>query len=335
VARPTVHGEERLAQSALQVFGDRASKTAIAAVSAYGAEVASIDAPLDADYEIGSISKGITGLLYCDAVNRGEVAASTSLGALLGLGTSPVAGVTLGSITKHASGLPGLPPAAQPLRRAVRLWRTGTNPYGETFAELLEQAQDVRVRSTKPRYSNFGFELLGHALAAGAARTYAELLDDRVARPLQLQGLYAPSTPRELRATALLGRTRRGRQRAPWTGEAIAPAGGIRASIRDMAALVAALLDGSAPGIDAVEPVAKFSGGVRIGAAWMTLNYKGRAITWHNGGTGGFRSWMGLDRNAGTGIVILTASTASADRHGFTLLRDMSQATSRREGPPS
>ena len=68
--------------------------------------------------------------------------------------------------------------------------------------------------------------------------------------------------------------------------------------------------------------MANFAGpAARIGAAWMTLEVKGRAITWHNGGTGGFRSWVGLDREAGTAVVISTATAASVDRQAFRLLR--------------
>ena len=60
----------------------------------------------------------------------------------------------------------------------------------------------------------------------------------------------------------------------------------------------------------------------------MTLEVKGRAVTWHNGGTGGFRSWVGLDRKAGTGVVLLTATAASVDRHGFRLLAKLAAGTS-------
>ena len=68
-----------------------------------------------------------------------------------------------------------------------------------------------------------------------------------------------------------------------------------------MARLTQALLDGSAPGLSALDPVADFVGpAARIGAAWITLEVKGRRITWHNGATGGFRSWIGLDRDAGS-----------------------------------
>jgi len=272
--------------------------------------------------EIGSVSKGITGLLYADALARGEVTGTTTLGDLLPLGPSPAAGLTLEAVSTHRSGLPRLPAAAQPLRRTLALWRHGTNPYGETLAELLEQVRDVALGKPQPRYSNLGFELLGHAVAAAAGMPYADLVRARIAEPLGLATLYAPATPADLSPAALTGRSSRGAAREAWTGEAIAPAGGLRASVTDMARLVGALLDRSAPGVAALDPAADFSRRVRIGAAWITLEHGGRAITWHNGGTGGFRSWLGLDRAAGTGAVVLTATSASVDRHGFALLSD-------------
>lgn len=127
--------------------------------------------------------------------------------------------------------------------------------------------------------------------------------------------------PDELRPSALVGTSRFGYPRQPWTGAAIGPAGGIRASIEDMAVLMQSLLNGTAPGLAALDPVVAFAGrDVRIGAAWITMDVRGRTITWHNGGTGGFRSWIGLDRAAGTGVVILSATSASVDPAGFRLL---------------
>jgi hypothetical protein len=115
---------------------------------------------------------------------------------------------------------------------------------------------------------------------------------------------------------------RAGRLREPWTGEALGPAGGVRASVGDMALLLGSLLSGSAPGMGALEPVAPFGMGARIGAAWVTLEHRGRSIVWHNGGTGGFRAWAGLDRGAGVGVAVLTATSASMNRHGFALLAE-------------
>lgn len=87
-----------------------------------------------------------------------------------------------------------------------------------------------------------------------------------------------------------------------------------------MARLTAALLDDSAPGIGALDPVMPFGSQARIGAAWINIQVANRDITWHNGGTGGFRAWIGIDRQASTGVVILSGTSLSLDRHGSSLL---------------
>ena len=301
--------------------------------------MASRGASLAADFEIGSVSKGVTGLLYADALSRGELSPGTTLGEQLPLGDCPAAGVTLASLSRHSSGLPRLPRHAGTLRRTLALMLRGTNSYGETLAELLGQARLVRrLGAPRPRYSNFGFELLGHAVAAGAGMSFQELLHERLAVPLGLSSVYAPATAAEVRPTAVTGRSRSGKVMQPWTGEALAPAGGIRASISDMARLVLALLDGAGqdesgqtatvPGLAALDPVANYAGpAARIGAGWMTLDAKGREVTWHNGGTGGFRSWVGLDRKAGAAVVLLTATAAPVDRHSFRLLAELAAGT--------
>jgi CubicO group peptidase (beta-lactamase class C family) len=209
-------------------------------------------------------------------------------------------------------------------KRSYALWRHGRNPYGEDLAELLAQARTVRLKSLRPRYSNLGFELLGHAVAAGAGLTFRALVAERLSAALGLTSTYVPATKSELSPHALPGTNRKGRSQDPWVGEALGPAGGIRSTITDMAALAGALLDGSAPGLAALDPVANFAGpAARIGAAWMTLEAKGRAVTWHNGATGGFSSWIGLDREAGTAVVLLSATAGSLDRHGFRILADL------------
>jgi CubicO group peptidase (beta-lactamase class C family) len=315
-----IHGDRDRATDTAERLGDRHSVFAVATVTAERTRVASVGADLGADFEIGSISKGITGLLYADALARGEIKPATALGDLLPLGDVPAAGVTLASISTHRSGLPRLPPASAALRKTITLWRHGTNPYGESLDELIVQTRQVRLGKPRARYSNLGFELLGHAIASAAGARYEDLVRQRIADPLGL-GCYVAADPSQLRASALIGRGKSGRPRQPWTGEAIGPAGGIRASIEDMAKLTTALLDGSAPGSAALDPVANFTGpAVRIGAAWIVLANKDREITWHNGGTGGFRSWLGIDRAAGAGAVLLSATSLSVDKVGFALL---------------
>ncbi|MFB8414267.1 serine hydrolase domain-containing protein [Streptomyces albidoflavus] len=321
---PAFHGDERLAARLRELLGPRHPVAGAAVVSPHGTVLAARGTSLDGDFEIGSVSKGVTGLLYADALARGEVAPETTLGELLPLDDAPAARVTLRSLSTHRSGLPRLPASMRPWRRTLALWRHGTNPYGEDLEQLLRQARETPLGKPRPRYSNLGFALLGHALARAATTTYPKLVEHRLATPLGLDSCYVPGTAAQLRPGALPGRSRGGRPRQPWTGEGVGPAGGIRASLADMARLTAALLDGSAPGVGALDPVAPFGAGARIGAAWITVEIDGRPVTWHNGGTGGFRSWLGVDRATGTGVVILSATAASVDRQGFALLAEYS-----------
>lgn len=309
-----------LTSEARELLGRKHPVFAVARVTGEGTSVGAVGASLEADFEIGSISKGVTGLLYVDALNRGEVTPGTTLGEILPLAGSAAAAVTLSALSTHTSGLPRLAKTSDRWRRGVALMRHGTNPYGDTLEILVGQARTVPVGRPGPRYSNLGYMLLGHALAAAAGTTYARLVADRVARPLDLDPFYVAATAADLRPDAVPGTSRSGRGQEPWTGEALGPAGGIRASIGAMARLTEALLDGTAPGVAALDPVEGFSGGLRIGAAWMTLSGKGRQVTFHNGGTGGFRSWMGVDRAAAAGVVVLSATSRPVDRCGFRLL---------------
>jgi CubicO group peptidase (beta-lactamase class C family) len=315
-------GDDGLATGLRDLLRGAHPAAAVGVVTPAGTRVASYTAPLTSEYEIGSLSKPLTGLLYADALERGMVEQTTSLGELLPLDGSDAAGLQLGALATHRSGLPRMP--KQPSETFVRtwhLWVDGENPYGDSLETLLSQARATPVGAPKHRYSNLGYMLLGHALAAADGTTYDQLLQRRIADPLGMAATYVAASRADLRADAIHGQTRSGRRREPWTGEGLGPAGGIRSSIGDMAVLVGALLDGSAPGIAALEPVERFAGpAVQIGAAWMVLSRKGRTITWHNGQTGGFASWLGLDRAAGVGVVILTATSASVDRHGFELL---------------
>lgn len=271
-------------------------------------------------FEIGSISKAVTGLLYADAVADGRVEPSMRLGDLLDVGHGTVGAIALSDLATHRSGLPRLPAGMNSMGRSWELWRRGANPYGDSLDELLVQARLTGVGRRRFRYSNLGFELLGHAVASARSTTYGHLLRTRLTDPVGMDRAYAPYAIEDLRPTALPGYSRHGRRQDAWTGEALAPAGGIRATITDMSALLRALLDGTAPGIRALDPVTRLAGPASIGAAWMIVPRKGSTLTWHNGRTGGFASWIGVDRERGAGAVVLSGTSRSVDRLGTELL---------------
>jgi CubicO group peptidase (beta-lactamase class C family) len=133
---------------------------------------------------------------------------------------------------------------------------------------------------------------------------------------------YVPTPVEQVRPGAVAPRNRSGRVVEPWANEAVAPAGGVRASVTDLALLLGAMLDRTVPGADAMDPVAPFAGRMRIGAGWLTGPLLRRTVTWHNGGTGGFRSFVGIDRDHGVGVALVSASTRSVDRAAAQLLAE-------------
>ena len=58
-----------------------------------------------------------------------------------------------------------------------------------------------------------------------------------------------------------------------------------------------------------------------IALGWHILKAQGTEIIWHNGGTGGYRTWIGFDKKKGLAAVVLTNSTHGADDLGFELLK--------------
>jgi hypothetical protein len=86
------------------------------------------------------------------------------------------------------------------------------------------------------------------------------------------------------------------------------------------------VLTNQAPGMAALEPEAEASNG-QIGLAWQITEFQNREITWHNGGTGGMRSMLALDRERQQGVVVLGNTSRWVNRAGWGLAAS--------DGPPA
>jgi CubicO group peptidase (beta-lactamase class C family) len=317
-------GDPTLAALAREVVGEDRPALAVAVVTPEGARAAAIGAGLHDRFEIGSISKGLTGLLFADMIGRGEVTPETRLGDLLPL-DGPLAAVTLAQLATHRSGLPPQPPTIRQIGRNLWCSLTAGNPYDGSAAQMLADLDGITLDAPPGTYSNVGFQLLGAALARAAGKPYPQLLAERVLAPIGMNATTVPTSPTELETRDLRGETSGGRAADPWLGEAIAPAGGVRADATDMATLARALLAGTVPGPDALTSRAPLDTD-SVGWAWITTTIpeSGQPIVWHNGGTGGFTAFVGIDRPAGTAVVVLSAVGEGPDRTtaaGMTLLR--------------
>jgi serine-type D-Ala-D-Ala carboxypeptidase/endopeptidase len=276
-------------------------------------------------FEIGSITKTFTATLLADMVNRGEVRiddpVSKYLPARVHVPGRNGKAITLLDLATQSSGLPRLPENLSP--------RDPGNPYADyTVTQLYDFLSGYglpRDPGEMYEYSNLGFGLLGHALALRSGMSYEELVRTRVLDPLKMTETAITLTPTS-KSLLAPGHDPEGRPAANWDIPTLSGAGALRSSVGDMLKYLGAQL-GAAPRelarAVAMRHVVRRSTnrvGVEIALAWHVLHRSGHDIVWHNGGTGGYHSFIGFEPKRASGVVLLSNSSANFDDIGIHLL---------------
>jgi D-alanyl-D-alanine-carboxypeptidase/D-alanyl-D-alanine-endopeptidase len=279
----------------------------------------------DTIFEIGSVSKVFTSLLLADMVNRKESTlddpASKYLPENVKMPERSGKAITLLDLSTHSSGLPRLP-------SNLKL-KDPLNPYADYSVDDLYQFLSgyklPRDPGSEFEYSNLGAGLLGHLLAYGAGTDFESLIGTRITRPLSMPDtcITLSSSMKQRMAT---GHAATLAPVANWDLPTLAGAGALRSSANDMLTFLEAFLGYKetplAPAMKAMLEVRRPAGQTKIGLAWLIYPTDGREIAWHNGGTGGFRSFVGYDPKERIGVVVLsnTSTPSGVDDIGLHLM---------------
>jgi D-alanyl-D-alanine-carboxypeptidase/D-alanyl-D-alanine-endopeptidase len=279
-------------------------------------------------FEIGSVAKVFTATLFAGMVEEGLLALDDPVQRYLPTGVElPVRGrpITLADLATHTAGLPRLPHGF-----LVPSLRHRRNPYAWfTVDDLYAGLPATRLRHApggRPRYSNLGYGLLGHVLALRAGRDYEELVQERICRPLNLEDTHV-SVPAAACERFAQGHNRRGRPVPHWDLPALAGAGALRSTVADLLAFLRLQLGEGEPSLARAAalthaPRSRHRGGLAVGLGWTRLPLLGteHELLFHNGGTGGFRSFAGFVPATHTAVVVLSNSARSVDALGFRIL---------------
>ena len=276
--------------------------------------------PPDGDtvFEIGSITKVFTSTALADLEVGSGLGLETPVQSLLGDDVQvPMRDgieITLGHLATHSSGLPRLPDNLAPVDWA--------NPYADYTAERLyefladhELARDI---GETVEYSNLGYGLLGHALALSEGTNYETVIVRRILDPLEMADTAFNLTP-TLQARLATGHDERLQPAANWDLAVLAGAGALRSTVNDLATFLEANLGlRQTPLREAIQrthvPQASDPAmGMDLGLGWLIADIDGRRFLWHNGATGGYSSFIGLDPETREGVVILSNSVISVD----------------------
>jgi serine-type D-Ala-D-Ala carboxypeptidase/endopeptidase len=281
----------------------------------------------DTTFEIGSITKTFTALALAQAVVTRRLSLDTPVRDILPAGTTVPSRegveITVEHLARHTSELP-----RSPRRLGLRaIWAAGVrgeDPYAPISTPiLLEQLGRTRLRRTpgrsRIRYSNFGAAVLGAALTRVYGKaTYQEMIEDVVLRPF---GLTATTAEGE---TGAEGHAFRHRPAPNWQLDGLAGAGALRSTARDLLSYLRVQLQpDQTPFAEAIrlthvliEPTARMT----VGLGWMRSLSRAGPMFWHNGGTGGFRSFAGFLPDHGYAAVVLVNDQRSPDRVAMRLL---------------
>lgn len=279
----------------------------------------------DTIFEIGSITKVFTTLALMGMVDKGKVQLDDPIEKFL-----PEAKVleldgtkiTLRHLATHTSGIPRMPENFDLEDRS--------NPYAnyslENLYEFLNHLVLQRIPGAQFEYSNVGMGLLGHILSLVANKSYEELIFDTISSKLSMESTGILLTPQM--QERLADGHQSDQKVKHWDFQpCMEGCGSLRSSIRDMSQFLAAnmgLLDSPVSNLlrlcheQQYEPIPQMG----VGLGWM-LSQSGSdtKIIWHNGGTGGFRSYLGFDPVKQRGVVILANSGGDwPDEFGSVLL---------------
>lgn len=284
-------------------------------------------------YEIGSISKVFTCIALADMVLNGEInledPAETYLPEAVKMPSRNGEKITLGHLAANISALPRMPFNFRP--------KDPDNPYADYTVEnmyaFLSAYTLQRNIGEKYEYSNLGMGLLGHILSLRAGMDYEQLIIERICRVLGMDDtritLTADMKDRLARGHDSVGEV------PNWDIPTLAGAGALRSTADDMLTFLGANMGiKRTPLLQAMdmthEPRVDAAKGMKVGLGWHIRDNGKTQIVWHNGGTGGYRTFCGFIKDQKIGVVVLSNMNIGADDIGFHVL-DSSYALKKTE----
>jgi CubicO group peptidase (beta-lactamase class C family) len=283
-------------------------------------------------FEIGSITKTFTGLLYTIFINKGLLSPEDYIDKYLPSSAQlPIESrnkIKLWNLVTHTSGFPKLP--GDFFDKAD--FNSG-NPYiNYDTTDLYKYLSTFIVQhpSKKAAYSNLGVGLLGIILEEKSKSTLQSLIDKEICSPLKMKNTFF-DIPNNFDSLNLAKGYNNGKQVLNWDFDAFAGAGALKSNMDDMLLYLSENIKPA--GTDSLissilkshEKLYKFNCKNDIATCWLIRKArKGKKILWHDGGTGGFRSFIAFEPLTKTGVIILSNSTNPVMDMGFSIIKKLS-----------
>ena len=271
--------------------------------------------PVNRRWEIGSITKVFTALLLAKLHTTGQVSMTETVASYLPKELKLPMNfekITFENLATHQSGLPRLPSGMKLFGKDAMVDPYSVFDEDRVFRAIQETKLKSFPGSGRPRYSNYGFGLLGFTLERVTGKAYEELLMQEVIEPLALAS--ATFSDEELRQ----GHSGK-KEVGPWHLGRFRSMGGLRLSASDLSKFLSTSQNKDhylAPAFAETFKIRYQDKRTAVGLAWHYL--KDQKIVGHGGGTLGAMTEAFIDLEKRSHVVLFgdgnqgTAKTALA-----------------------
>jgi CubicO group peptidase (beta-lactamase class C family) len=306
-----------------EVAGKRSKSIIVGIVDANGRKIFSEGVMSDENpvlpdentiYEIGSITKIFTSMVLADMSLQHKLNLSDPISKFLPkkLKTPTRNGkeITLLNLATHRAVFPRFPYNVDP--------KDLDKPYADyTEKQLFEYVSNFKPDmdiDSRWRYSNTAYGLLGNILTSvSQKKNYETLIKEEICDPLHMNSTVITLTP-ELKKKMATGYSEYGKAVNLLDLSAIEGAGAFRSDINDMLTFAAANLGFissdlfPAMELTHIKQAKKDGNDGYVTLAWTLWNDDGKNILFKDGGTPGFRTFIGIDKKNKFGVVVLSNS---------------------------
>lgn len=284
-------------------------------------------------FEIGSVTKTFTASLAACLVNNGQLNFEDSLSMFFPANEKELRcqgqAITLLNLLQHTSGLPRIPDNLLNADEDI------SDPYLTYNRDSMEHFFAHYHPTEKPgeafSYSNLGYGVMGEVMAGKEHTDYNSLIQTYICGPLKMESTHVTLSPKELKRLAA-GYTHDSVAHY-WHFADMAGAGGLHSDLDDMlkfTGFALKTLKDSTSGHNTTlsnaiktcthktKPVTDEQ--MECGIGWMVSPLNNKYLYWHNGGTLGFSSFIGVAPDEDIAIVVLSNSDTLTDPLAIKLL---------------
>jgi serine-type D-Ala-D-Ala carboxypeptidase/endopeptidase len=267
-------------------------------------------------YELGSIGKLFTSLIMADMGLKKELDYNAPIAQYLPksvkIPSKNGKEITALHLSTHRSGLPRMPYNMDP--------KDLDNPMADySINQLYDNLANTELRGdidSRWAYSNVGYGLLGQVLIEASGRDFETLLKQRLTAPLKMKNTVITLTPAHKKNMAA-PHLQYDHQTKNWQSDGLSGAGCALSNVNDMFTFIAANIGLLKTDLSAAMELTHVKQGKKDGndgfitMGWTIMNEENEHLLWKDGGTGGYRTFIGIDKKKQYGVIILSNSGTS------------------------